>query len=203
MADSIYDHERYAALLRPLRLLPVHEILADRGLLPDVGGVYAWWFSGIVPGVPLEGTRRCGDHHLLYIGIAPREPNSAGASSSTLRKRVRGNHLGSRLQSSTLRRSLAAHLEGELAFDVFRNARKKAAMSKDDERCLTRWLAANAALSFLVDAEPWRIEKVLLARGDPIFPLNSQGAKHAFVPELRKLRARLGLAKVAASLAVV
>ena len=72
-------HEDLGPLLTPARLIPACDIIRDRSLIPDVAGIYGWWFDTPLPGVPLEGTLALGDHRLLYVGIAPRKPSAAGS----------------------------------------------------------------------------------------------------------------------------
>lgn len=188
MTDHLYATE-CRALLQPASLLPACEILSDRTLVPDEAGIYAWWFDQEIPSVPLDGTLAHGSHRLLYVGIAPRAPTAAGSESkSTLRKRIVGNHLGGRIASSTLRRSLAWLLKGSLGFEIGRNAIGKAVMSREDEHGLTRWMSDHAAISFLCHGQAWCIEDHLIANG-PALPLNLKGSTHAFRQHLSALRA--------------
>jgi len=74
---------QFAALLEPARFWTQPEILSKPYPVPRVGGVYAWFFSGLedlVPGgLSVSGT----DRRLLYVGIAPRtHPNAASPSYS-------------------------------------------------------------------------------------------------------------------------
>ena len=167
------------ALLRPASLLSADRIFGDQGLVPDAGGVYAWWFKGGIPGVPLDGTQEMDGHHLLYVGIAPRAPSRAGSiSASTLRRRFR-NHLRGRIAQSTLRRSLACLLQQELGFNITRNAANKLVMPRQHETTLTDWMAEHAAVTLLTDSAPWAIEDELISSG-PQLPLNIKGSAHPF-----------------------
>src|SRR5690606_28024144 len=142
-----------------------------------------------IPTVPLDGTLAHGNHQLLYVGIAPRAPSAAGSESkSTLRRRIVGNHLGRRIASSTLRRSLAWLLKDHLGFEIGRNASGKAVMSWEDEGRLTQWMRGHAAISFLCHDQAWLIEDHLIADG-PALPLNLKGSPHAFRQQLSALRA--------------
>jgi hypothetical protein len=77
------------ALLHPERLFSVVELSTAPTLIPQEGGVYAWWFSKAPPDVPVDDTAVCDDRRLLYVGIAPRKPSAAGSvSSRTLRHRI-------------------------------------------------------------------------------------------------------------------
>ncbi|MER8583561.1 hypothetical protein NKG95_33665 [Mesorhizobium sp. M1423] len=186
MANNPYDN--FDTLLHPQRLIPAREVLADRSLIPDERGVYGWWFNCGLPGVPLDGTLRSGEHHLLYVGIAPRAPSKAGSeSASTLQRRICRNHLGNRIASSTLRRSLAWLLKAPLQFQISWNAAGKAIMSREDEDRLTGWMAVHAAMSFVRAEEPWQIETKLITEG-PKLPLNIRDSAHPFRQRLLTLR---------------
>ncbi len=53
---------------------------------------------------------------------------------------------------------------------------------------LSRWMAENALVSWVVRAEPWVLEAELIARLN--LPLNLQGNAHnSFYPVLKQLRA--------------
>lgn len=178
-------------LLYPDRLVSAHDVLADGKLIPDAGGVYGWWFNVALPGVPLDGTLAKDDYRLLYVGIAPQKPSAtAPASKSTLRKRIVGNHLGAHIASSTLRRSLAWLLKPDMDFAIARNAAGKQVMPATDEATLTAWMRDHAALSFVVDPEPWLLEEELIAHG-PNLPINIRGSTHPFSIELSKMRGSL------------
>lgn len=81
------------------------------GGLPAKHGIYAWWMApGAIAGVtgPAHPSE---DLELLYVGIAPKDARSK----ATLRSRIRGQHLGGNIGSSTFRQSLAALLWYEKA----------------------------------------------------------------------------------------
>lgn len=173
--------------------LPVRDILRDRSIVPDRRGLYGWWFRDGIPGVPLSGTLTSSGYHLLYVGIAPRAPSRSGSESrSTLSRRICRNHLGSRLASSTLRRSLACLLRDQFRLDISVKA-KKLVMPKTHEAALTQWMAEFAAPTLLPDEVPWHLEDQLLAHG-PALPLNIKGASHEFRAELSSRRAAIGIA---------
>lgn len=177
-----------ADLLKPARLVPASEILADRRVIPADPGVYAWWFRDSLPRVSTEGTLNIGEYRLLYVGIAPRAPSRKGtASRSNLRKRIRSDHLGTRIGSSTLRRSLAALLGSSLAFAPRRNDAGRPVMAKEEEARLTAWMAENAAVSNLPHPQPWDVEAELIANG-PSLPLNIAGSSRPGRNEMLALR---------------
>jgi hypothetical protein len=77
------------ALRHPKRLYGVDELSGAPNLIPQEGGVYAWWFSKAPPGVPIDDTAVHDGRRLLYVGIAPRKPSAAGSvSSRNLRHRL-------------------------------------------------------------------------------------------------------------------
>ena len=179
----------FGPLLEPIELIPAKSIIANPALVPDVSGVYGWWFKAGVSGLPLEGTLVRDGYHLLYVGIAPRAPSKSGSeSASTLRRRL-GNHLGRRLATSTLRRSLAALLADELGLAVHRTLSGKRAMSPANEHVLTDWISHHAAVSLLRSDRPWITEDALITNG-PQLPLNIRGSAHPFRDELKSRRGR-------------
>jgi hypothetical protein len=67
------------------------------GVIPASAGFYAWWqMPGAIPSVPASA-HPSGDLELLYVGIAPRD----AASSATLASRLRSQHIGGNIGSST------------------------------------------------------------------------------------------------------
>lgn len=175
-------------LLAPARLVAAAEVLSDRAIIPDEAGIYGWWFATLPPGVPEAGTLHRGSFHLLYVGIAPRAPGrGVSASKSTLRKRIRRDHLGKRIASSTLRRSLAWLLSEQLELRISRNKARKWAMPTTDEAKLSAWIGREARLSFLISSAPWEIEHRLIRLG-PALPLNIAGSDHPHCQTLLSLR---------------
>lgn len=53
----------FRPLLQPERLLIAADILHRRAYIPDVAGIYAWWFNVSIGAVPLEGTLHHKSHH--------------------------------------------------------------------------------------------------------------------------------------------
>lgn len=176
-------------LLRPAHLIPISDVLANRRIIPNGKGIYGWWFDAPLPEVALARTIEVAGSWLLYVGIAPKATSKAGKeSSSTLYKRIGRDHLGSRMASSTLRRTLAYLLEGELGLTRYRDERGKLYMSRDDETTLTDWMAQHASLSVLECDRGWDIEVQLVANGDASLPLNIDGSTDAFAAVLSKGR---------------
>lgn len=50
-------------LLQPTELVTVASILSDHASVPDLPGIYGWWFKDSLSDVPLEGTHD--DYRLL------------------------------------------------------------------------------------------------------------------------------------------
>ncbi len=161
---------------------PVEAVLP---LLPAESGVYAWWHTpGALPDVP--GTPHPTDAvELLYVGIAPDEPKEGKPpSKSTLRSRVRENHLRNDSGKSTLRRALAAFLWQSHGWHPTQ-ARTKVKLSLASERELTAWMRANLSLAFVEHPTPWSVEPGLIVAMRP--PLNwKHNEGHPFRAELKR-----------------
>jgi GIY-YIG catalytic domain len=183
-------------LLHPERLFSVSELRAAPALIPQEAGVYAWWFSKVPPAVPVETTAIHGSRLLLYVGIAPRKPSAAGSvSDSTLRNRLL-NHCRGPLASSTLRRTLAVLLAGELDLSIARTKAGKLKMSSEHETRLTKWMDENARVVWLVNATPWELEDHLI-QGAVSLPLNIRGSSDPFAKVLSNVRSQAGPKPVA------
>ena len=104
-----------AALLEPVHLTSRAEAPARSTHLPAQSGVYAWYFDAPSPSAPTNGAYASESGHLLYVGIAPREPRRRDSrpSEQDLRKRIR-NHFRGNASGSTLRLTLGSLLAGEL-----------------------------------------------------------------------------------------
>lgn len=175
-------------LLAPEKLISAADILAKREVVPAVAGLYGWWFDAPLPGVSTEGTLQLSAYRLLYIGIAPRRPSAAGVGSkSNIRKRILRNHLGSRIGSSTLRRSLAHLLSGELGLHV-RTDVDRQRMTQEHEASLSRWIGRHAAISFLAHHAAWNIENVLISQSTCALPLNIAGSTSPSARNLAAIR---------------
>jgi hypothetical protein len=178
------------ALLRPGRLYSVTELSKAPILIPQEGGVYAWWFSRVPPGGQPEKTAVHGDRRLLYVGIAPRKPSAAGSvSDSTLRNRLL-NHCRGPLASSTLRRTLAVLLKSELGLSITRTNAGKLKMSPEHEARLTHWMDENARVVWLTNSTPREIEDHLI-EGEVGLPLNIRGSTDPFAKVLSAMRSQV------------
>jgi hypothetical protein len=175
-------------LLRPGRLYGVAELSDAPTLIPQEGGVYAWWFSKPPPGVPIDDTAVNEGRWLLYVGIAPRKPSAAGSvSSRTLRHRLL-THCRGPIASSTLRRTLAVLLAQDLGLSLTRTASLKLKMPPENETWLTAWMSENARVVWSTCPEPWEVEDHMI-QGTRL-PLNIRGSSDPFAKILTKMRSR-------------
>ena len=173
-------------LLRPHKLHDA-SILEPSSCLPNLGGVYAWYFAKAPPRVPTNRCKRVKGHVLLYVGIVPQERRKATAkpSTRTLRDRLR-NHFHGDAYGSTLRLTLGCLLSGTLRIRLHRVGERRYTFGKSGEQALSRWMARNAKVVWSVTDKPWEAEKTLLACLS--LPLNIQHNEHSFVPCLRAIR---------------
>jgi hypothetical protein len=156
-------------------------LAATDGGVVSAPGFYAWWLRdrSALPAVPL------GEGGLAYVGIAP----NGERSSASIRSRVRGDHLGAAIGSSTLRRGLAAFLWEANDWTPFMKG-KKIALPADQCLALTRWMERHLLVSWCRVEEPWLHEAALIREMRP--PLNSDHNRdHAFYPTLKRARERL------------
>ena len=62
-------------LITPERLYSRQEILSKPSPIPEISGVYGWFFKDVPPFVLTEGCIRHQNMTLLYIGISPDKKN--------------------------------------------------------------------------------------------------------------------------------
>lgn len=149
------------------------EVLRRPSPAPGASGIYAWYFSRIPPGIDPAGCYAVDDWTLLYIGISPKEPptNGRSPSRSTLRKRLRTHFCGN-AAGSTLRRTLGCLLADEIGVALRRvGSGERYTLTNPGEQRLDEWLADHARVAWLEVADPWRLEREILASGLPL-PLN-------------------------------
>jgi hypothetical protein len=126
----------------------------------------------------------------FYVGIAPRKPSAAGSvSGGTLRNRLL-NHCRGPLATSTLRRTLAVLLKGELGLDITCTSAGKLKMPLELETRLTGWMDEHARVVWVVYPEPWEIEDHLI-QGTTRLPLNIRGSSDPFAKVLSNLRSQV------------
>jgi len=169
-------------------LLTRAEVVARPCPIPDVAGVYGWWFDPIPDGVPAAGCVHCDGSTLLYVGISPKSPPRNGASTSrqTIRSRIRYHYTGN-AEGSTLRLTLGVLLADELGLELRRVGSGKRRTFSIGEQALSAWMGAHARVSYIAQLEPWLLEEELIASLD--LPLNlDQNRHHPFHAELSRHR---------------
>lgn len=156
----------------------------------DQPGLYSWWADEDAQAI-LSAVFREELPSLIYAGQAGASSSVAGIErASTLRSRIRSNHLGGNLRSSTFRRTLAAALLEplNLALD---GPRRLSTVSNEH---LSTWIRDH--LSLATAGCPDRttlaaLETAVSRRLDP--PLNLMGMPPTPVRrQLKELRRRLG-----------
>ena len=176
----------YDELLRPNRVFTRSEVLDSPSAVPAEPGVYAWYVDAPPHHVPLDGCHRSEQGFLLYAGISPKEPSSDGRQSNqNLRKRLR-NHYRGNASGSTLRLTLGCLLEAELSIRLQPTPSGRLTFGSGED-VLSDWMEAHTRVTWLVHAEPWRVEHGLIAQLS--LPLNlDQNSAHPFHDELSALR---------------
>jgi hypothetical protein len=153
--------------------------------LPEAPGLYAWWMSpGAISGVngPPHPTE---EFELLYVGIAPKDAQSK----ATLRSRIRTQHLGGNIGSSTFRQSLAALLFEDRGWST-RWSGSRPQLVPEHNRALSDWQREHLRLAWVERPSPWTVEGQVIALMQP--PLNLAGnTSHPLYRRLKALRAKL------------
>jgi hypothetical protein len=155
------------------------------GGIPEQPGAYAWWVSpGSIPGI--KGPAHPAESfELLYVGIAPKDEKSK----ATLRSRIRGQHLGGNIGSSTFRQSLAALLVESEGWVTSRSGSRSQLMPEHN-RALSEWQQDHLRLAWVERPRPWEVEARVIALMQP--PLNlADNASHPLYARLKMLRAKL------------
>jgi hypothetical protein len=166
------------------------DVFASPCPVPSAPGIYGWWFRRLPP--HLLHTDDCFKRSgltLLYTGISPKRPPTNGRppSKQTLRSRIRYHYRGN-AEGSTLRKTLGVLLSDALGLELRRVGSGKRMTFATGESRLSEWMAENALVSWLEDAEPWLLEAQFIADLD--VPLNLDGnRRNPFHPELTARRA--------------
>jgi hypothetical protein len=157
----------------------------NAGGLPATHGVYAWWMApGAIAGVagPAHPSEKL---ELLYVGIAPKDARSK----ATLRSRIRGQHLGGNIGSSTFRQSLAALLFQDHGW-LTSSSGSRTQLIPEHNRALSDWQREHLRLAWVERPSPWTVEARVIALMQP--PLNlAHNASHGMYGRLTELRAKL------------
>ena len=167
--------------------LQVSIVGPDELVPPGTAGIYAWWVnedhlgdtSPPLPEVHLEGATR--PWSLLYVGIGPKRPGSR-----TLGDRLRKDHGGSSIGSSTFRQSLAALLMDHLAL-IPKSGYDRSRLASEEP--LSRWIIANAGVSAVAIERPWDYEDAVIRYLNP--PLNLRPGFHPYRHEVDRARKNL------------
>lgn len=179
------DPDKIEALLRPKTLAQAAAVLGHPSAVPSEPGVYAWYFDEVPPGVPTDGCHQVDGSWLLYVGISPKKPSSAGkASKQDLRKRL-SNHYSGNASGSTLRLTLGSLLGNQLGIQL-QPVRGRLTFGSGEDQ-LSEWMAEHARVTWVTDPEPWILEDHLIETLS--LPLNLQGnAHHPFQATLAAAR---------------
>lgn len=176
-------------LLDPAAFLGAADILRRPCPLPALPGIYAWWFSELPRGVPIDGCLHAAGRTLLYVGISPKAPppNGGRPSSQSIRTRLRYHYRGN-ASGSTLRLTLGCLLSETLGIRLQVVGSGRLTFGSGGESTLSRWMEANAEVSYMLHVQPWVVEHRLIR--ELSLPLNlDQNRDHPFHPELTALRA--------------
>ena len=160
------------AITSPQRVWSRSEVLAKPCPIPDVAGVYGWYFRDLPCAMNVGGCVAHDDLTLLYVGISPKSPPSNGkpASRQTLRKRVRYHYTGN-AEGSTLRLTLGCLLAERLGIELRRvGSGKRRTFLHSGEALLSEWMASNAFATWIETPAPWVAEHQLIEELD--LPLN-------------------------------
>jgi hypothetical protein len=143
--------------------------------VPQLSGIFAWYFDAPLPLIDIQHCHRIGGHVLLYVGISPKAPPFEGnPSRSTLRKRIRTHYRGN-AEGSTLRLTLGCLLASTLGIELRRvGSGTRYTFTNPGEQALDRWMDQHAFVTWLEAKAPWKIEQTLLSSG-LCLPLNIDG----------------------------
>ena len=173
-------------LISPIKLFPRREILSKPSPIPNISGLYGWYFKKLPPLVPSDGCVKFKDLTLLYIGISPDKINKPD-SKQNLRKRIT-NHYRGNAEGSTLRKTLGILLSEESNFPLRRvGSGRRMTFTHNGEQWLDNWLESNAFVCWVENSNPREIEDKLFQTLS--LPLNIQGNRHhPFSSDLNSLR---------------
>ncbi|WP_232077154.1 GIY-YIG nuclease family protein [Mycolicibacterium aichiense] len=165
------------------------EVMAKPPLVEQVAGVYGWWFRELPGDIDVAHCEVRDARTLLYAGISPKAPpkNGQNASRQSLRKRIRTHYSGNAARS-TLRLTLGCLLAEHLGIELRRYGSSERLHFGAGEQDLSRWMAANAFVSWYPTPQPWLLEDHLLETQD--LPLNlDKNNRNPFHSQLSDARA--------------
>lgn len=160
------------------------DLLSGRVAVPDVKGVYAWYFNRLPSGMDGRHLLTVRNWSLLYVGIG----GDKESSNSTLQSRLLGKHLKSDASDSTVRASLGSLLRRDLNLNP--NRRYNGFwFGQHGEDVLTEWICEHVAFNFLTDDAPWEVEQYVLSKYGWHLPLNIKGnPTNTFAASLKAAR---------------
>ena len=173
-------------LIKPERLFSRQQILSKPSPIPEIHGLYGWYFNNIPPFVLTDKCVRHQKMTLLYVGISPDKKNKP-QSKQHLKKRIT-NHYAGNAEGSTLRRILGILLTKESHYPLRRvGSGKRMTFTHNGEQWLDAWMDKNAYVFWVEHQTPWKLEDNLLSSFS--LPLNIQGNRsHPFARELNRMR---------------
>jgi hypothetical protein len=168
-------------LLFPDRLYCRSEILSRPSPVPNLPGIYAWYFKNLLDDTMRQTCHTWEGLPLLYIGIASEE------RSQSLRKRLR-YHLKGNAEGSTLRLSLGCLLSDQLGIQLRRiGSGTRMTFTPPGEMKLNQWLDDNAFIAWTRTPSTRLLESGFIYNNS--LPLNlSQNENHPFYGTLSQLR---------------
>lgn len=174
-----------AEILNPEHLVGAGEIHSKRAKIPDMRGVYAWFFEPHKLGIRSGHYEHLIDGKaLLFVGVVP----SAWYSKRTLPRRIR-THIRGTARQSTLRYSLGACLIGELGLRVRHLPGFKLNFGDTEEK-LTEWICGNGYVAWSGHEEPWKVEEEFIRLLKPALNLRDNDG-HPFHGILTRRREKL------------
>jgi hypothetical protein len=177
----------FSSLTQPTKLWSRSEVLTRPCPVPAKPGLYAWFFKDIPLQVPVSECITWLGLTLLYVGLSPSEPalSSGKISQQNLKKRIR-NHYRGNAYGSTLRLTLGCLLRETLSIRLQKVGKNNLHFAYG-EKILSDWMAENAFVAWIVQDEPWFLEKCLIEKVKP--PLNlKDNESHPFFSTLSHIR---------------
>jgi len=173
-------------LISPPKLYSRMEILSKPSPIPNIHGVYGWFFKEIPSLVPSDGCIKHKGLTLLYVGISP-DKKCKPNSKQDLKKRITYHYRGN-AEGSTLRKTLGVLLKEKSGHPLRRvGSGKRMTFTHVGEQWLDDWMERNAFVCWVEHKTPWELEEKLLHSLS--LPLNIEGNRHhPFAVELSRLR---------------
>jgi hypothetical protein len=169
-------------LKSPVKLWSRDELFRKPSPVPQISGIYAWYFDSIPSEAPTSGCIGVNGLALLYLGISPAIPTSRSNLRRRFRIHFKGNSYG-----STLRLTLGCLLAKELGIELLKTGKSGSLTFDKGESKLSEWMRTNAFVTWQQIEQPWKIEVDLISQISP--PLNiMHNDIHQFHDTLLKIR---------------